>query len=104
MIYLVMTAHSAEEGAGMELFREILHAVIMVRSQHHFQFLRVDLTVLIHHEIRGTGGFKIEAVIGAIGIAQTKEMTEFMGAFLLESVTVSALTDRNDPRVGAGPV
>ena len=104
MINLEMTAHSTEEGTGMELFREILHAVIVVRSQHHFQLLRVDLTVLIHHEICGSGGFKIEAVIGAIGIAKTQKMAELMRAFLLESVTVGALTDRNDPRVGAGPV
>ena len=88
----------------MELLREVLHAVVKVRRQHHFELLGIDLAALIHHEIRGARGFKIEAVIGAICIAETQQMTELMGAFLLEGVAVITLSYGNDTGVISGPV
>ena len=104
MVDFVMAVKAAEIGPEVELFREILHAVIKVCGKHHLKFLRVDLTVLVHHEIRGTGGFEIEAVVGSVCISQAQDMTEFMRAFLLESVPVGILSDRRDARMFSGPV
>ena len=99
MVDLVMTAHAPEEGSEVELFREILHAVIEVRGQHHLKFLRVYLTVLVHHKVCSTRGFKVETVIRAVGVAESQKMTELVRALLLECVTVTVLSDTCDARV-----
>ena len=74
MVYFKVPPDTAEIGAEVELFREILHAVIKVRSQHHLEFLGVDLSVLVHHEIRRAGRLEIEAVVRSVRIAQAEEM------------------------------
>ena len=99
MVHFIVAAHTAEIRTEMELLREILHAVIKVRGKHHFQFLRVDLTVLVHHEIRCARGLKVESVVRAVGVAESQEMAEFMGALLLECMAVTVLTDRRNARV-----
>ena len=104
MVDFVMTAHAPEEGSEVELFREILHAVIEVRGQHHLKFLRVYLTVLVHHKVRSTGGFKVETVVRAISVSETEEVSEFVGALLLERVTVAVLADTCDAGMFSGPV
>ena len=104
MVYFEVPSYAAEVGAEVELLREILHAVVKVCSQHHLELLRVDLTVLVHHEIGRAGCLEIEAVVRAVGIAQAEEMTEFVCAFLLEGMTVGVLADRCDAGVFSGPV
>ena len=104
MVDLEVSPYAAEICAEMELFREILHAVIKVRGKHHLELLRVDLTVLVHHEIRGTGGFEIEAVVGAVSVTQAEEMTELVCAFLLEGMAVRILADRSNARMFSRPV
>ena len=104
MVYFKVPPDTAEIGAEVELFREILHAVVKVRSQHHLEFLGVDLTVLVHHEIRRAGRLEIEAVVRSVRIAQAEEMTELVCAFLLEGMAVRILADRSNARMFSRPV
>ena len=101
MVDLEVSPYAAEIGAEVELFREILHAVIKVRGKHHLELLRVDLAVLVHHEVRRTGGLEIEAVVRSVRIAQAKKMTELVCAFLLEGMAVRVLADRRNAGVSS---
>ena len=101
MVDLEVSPYAAEICAEMELFREILHPVVLMGSQHHLQFLGIDLAVLVHHEVRRTGGLEIEAVVGAVSVTQAEEMTEFVSALLLECMTVIVLTDRRNTGVSS---
>ena len=101
MVDLEVSPYAAEICAEMELFREILHAVIKVRGKHHLELLRVDLAVLVHHEVRRTGGLEIEAVVGAVSVTQAKKMTELVCAFLLEGMAVRVLADRRNTGVSS---
>ena len=104
MVYLELTAHPAEVCRKVELLREILHPVVLMGSQHHLQFLGIDLAVLVHHEVCRTGCLEVETVVCAVCVSDPEKMTEFMGAFLLESMTVIALTDRCDTGMCTRPV